>query len=45
MSSEAECSQNINKDDTFKILIATDIHLGFDYNKKRGWCLNRIKLI
>lgn len=25
-----------NPDDSIKILIATDIHLGFEYNKKRG---------
>lgn len=28
-----------NPNDTMKILIATDIHLGFEYNKKRGWFL------
>ncbi|XP_076239409.1 double strand break repair nuclease mre11 [Calliopsis andreniformis] len=32
MSSEPSNSP----DDTFKILVATDIHLGFDYNKKAG---------
>ena len=36
MSADADASENINSDNTFKILIATDIHLGYDYNKKRG---------
>lgn len=40
MSSERNPNQNSSKDDTFKILVATDIHLGFDYNKKEGWFLN-----
>lgn len=29
-------STDIDPEDTIKILVATDIHLGFDYNKKRG---------
>ncbi|XP_076672396.1 double strand break repair nuclease mre11 [Andrena cerasifolii] len=36
MSTNADGSENINSDDMFKILIATDIHLGYNYNKKRG---------
>ncbi|XP_054002980.1 double-strand break repair protein MRE11 isoform X1 [Hylaeus anthracinus] len=36
MSSEPSCSKNIDEENTFKILIATDIHLGYDHNKKRG---------
>ncbi|XP_043788155.1 double-strand break repair protein MRE11, partial [Apis laboriosa] len=29
-------NEKTNPDDSIKILIATDIHLGFEYNKKRG---------
>lgn len=31
---------NIDPQDTIKILVATDIHLGFDHSKQRGcfWC-------
>ncbi|CAL7934459.1 unnamed protein product [Xylocopa violacea] len=36
MSSKARASQTLNQDDEMKILIATDIHLGYQYNKKRG---------
>ncbi|XP_015439228.1 PREDICTED: double-strand break repair protein MRE11A [Dufourea novaeangliae] len=36
MSAEQGSNGNLNPDDTFKILIATDIHLGFSYNKRRG---------
>ncbi|XP_031845471.1 double strand break repair nuclease mre11 isoform X1 [Nomia melanderi] len=36
MSSEQGCSESLNPNDTFKILVATDIHLGFDHNKRRG---------
>ncbi|XP_043247930.1 double-strand break repair protein MRE11 [Colletes gigas] len=36
MASAQSLNVNNNADDTFKILIATDIHLGYDYNKKRG---------
>ncbi|XP_043517883.1 double-strand break repair protein MRE11 isoform X1 [Frieseomelitta varia] len=36
MSSGKTRESKRNPDDTIKILIATDIHLGFEYNKKRG---------
>ena len=36
MSENAGGSEKVPSDDTMKILIATDIHLGYDYNKKRG---------
>lgn len=28
----------VDPEDTINILVATDIHLGFDYNRKRGLC-------
>ncbi|XP_071865259.1 double strand break repair nuclease mre11 isoform X1 [Bombus fervidus] len=36
MSSNKSHESKKNPNDTMKILIATDIHLGFEYNKKRG---------
>ncbi|KOX68243.1 Double-strand break repair protein MRE11 [Melipona quadrifasciata] len=36
MSSGKSRDSKRNPDDTIKILIATDIHLGYEYNKKRG---------
>ncbi|XP_076765796.1 double strand break repair nuclease mre11 [Xylocopa sonorina] len=36
MSSKAHANQPSNEDEEMKILIATDIHLGYQYNKKRG---------
>lgn len=29
-------STHVDPEDTMNILVATDIHLGFDYSKKRG---------
>ncbi|XP_078038066.1 double-strand break repair protein MRE11-like isoform X2 [Augochlora pura] len=36
MSSESECSETFNFEDTLKILVATDIHLGYNFDKKKG---------
>lgn len=37
MSSEPGYSGEVITEDTLNILVATDIHLGYHYNKKRGW--------
>lgn len=42
MSSGKTRDSKRNPNDTIKILIATDIHLGFEYNKKRGWFLQLV---
>lgn len=34
-------STHVDPDDTINVLVATDIHLGFDYSKKRGLFLRR----
>jgi len=35
-------SAHLDPEDTINILVATDIHLGFDYSKKRGLFLRPI---
>ena len=42
MSSGKNRESKRNPDDTIKILIATDIHLDFEHNKKRGWFLQLV---
>lgn len=39
MSESSETPTPRDPEDTIRILVATDIHLGFDYSKKRGLCL------
>jgi len=34
--SESSSRSHVDPEDTINILVATDIHLGFDYSKKRG---------
>lgn len=41
--SEASDAQ-IDPEDTVKILVATDIHLGYNYSKKRGSFLKAMLL-
>ena len=40
MKEEIEDEETLNDSDTMKILIATDIHLGYEQTTKRGIFLN-----